>query len=221
MFPSTIVPPAVPKTDLFRTQPDTPLAEEEFLSVFARIGHVSSEAGYHADILIWAAERRYRKRRHLNFLAGLLALLCSAAVTAVLTGLIALMAVRYLAALSALASGLVSLVNTHLHDDGRTERLFNGAAKLRAVQKAAELVRDRPLFIALETKATLAARGGHWPAISNGASPSDEPDRHGERTTRREREQEFRIGTKAAYKALSESGMARRMLPSTGRTSTR
>lgn len=204
VFPSTIVPPPILKTDLSRTPPDTPLAEEEFLGVFARIGHVSAEASYHADILLWAAERRYRNRRHLNFMAGLLALLCSAAVTAVLTGLVAILAIRYLAALSALASGLVSLINSHLHDDWQTERLFNGAAKLRAVQKAAELLRDRPLFLSLEAKATLAASGGHWPTASPAMSHPDELGRHEEEAIRQEREQEFRRGAEAAYKALSE-----------------
>lgn len=205
MFPSTIVPPSALKTtDLFHTHADMPLAEEEFLSVFRRIGHLSSETGYHADILVWAAERRYRRRRHLNFIAGLLALLCSAAVTTVLTGLVTAVAVKYLAALSALVAGLVSLTNTHLHDDGQTERLFNGAAKLRAVQKAAERVRDRPLFISLETKANLAAAGGRWPTSCKSNSQSDEFPQQTAETIYQDREQEFRIGAEKAYKALSE-----------------
>lgn len=204
MFPATIAPPPQRSVDALCDRADAPPSEFEFLSAFDRIAGTSIECGYHADILSWTAGFRFRRRRNLSFLAGMLALICCAAVASLLTRIVLTAPVEYFAILTALCSGLITLINTHFHDDGETERLLGGAAELRSVQKAAELLRDRPLFIELETKAHLAVAGDRRRPTLDGHARSDEGPRQAGAAAEQERDREFRMGAESAYKALSE-----------------
>lgn len=204
MFPVTVAPPPPQRpTDALRDRAEASPAESEFLSAFDRIAETSGECGYQADILSWAAGTRFRRRRNLSFLAGMLALICCATVASLFTRMVPTTQVEYVAILTALCSGMITLINTHFHDDGEIERLLGGAAELRAVQKAAELLRDRPLFIELETKARLAAAGDRGRPTLDGHARPDQGPRQAVATAE-QRDREFRMGAESAYNALSE-----------------
>jgi hypothetical protein len=205
MFPPTLaVPPPPRAADPLDSRSDASSAELQFLSAFERIAKTSSECGYHADVLSWAAARQYRHRRNTNFAAGLLALLSSAAVAAVVSGLATESPVRLFAVMAALAAGLVCLVNTHLRDDGETEQLLNGAAEFRAVQKLAEMFRDRPLFIELETRSKLAAAGVRRRASADAQSSPAQDQKQPTLSFSDQQEREFKLGAERAFEDLSE-----------------
>jgi hypothetical protein len=163
------------------------------LGICEDIRDLAVECGHRADVLTWGGVRRRSLRRTCNFTSGLITLLASGAAGAIAANLITDVVLKSISAAAVLFAGLMSLVTTHFLDDNETEKMFEGAAKLRGVQWDAETDLATPEFIELREEAhkrKFAKRGA-----SEQATPTEAPD---------ERDKQFRAGAQLAYSKLSE-----------------
>jgi hypothetical protein len=170
--------------------------EEQFLVVFDDVRDFGDECNYYADVLGWLATRRGRLRRNLNFTAGLITLISSGAVWAVVADILTSTYLRYGAAFCTFAGGLCTLITTHFLEDDQAARLLRGAEAFRALGLDAKIDLSEPAFIELTR-------------IAGDRQLSREgPD--SKRDLSEEQRKEFRTAGERAYNRLKELKEQRR-----------
>lgn len=86
---------------------------------------------------------RSKRGRRLQFIAGSLALLSAASMTAIIADVANSLTVKIVTALLSLASGLITLSISTFYDDRETRRISDGAAKFLALRDETDLLRKR------------------------------------------------------------------------------